>query len=25
MRNHVHSYAKAALAVDERDAISVAD
>jgi GntR family transcriptional repressor for pyruvate dehydrogenase complex len=25
MRNHVHSYAKAALAVDERDAISVED
>jgi GntR family transcriptional regulator, transcriptional repressor for pyruvate dehydrogenase complex len=25
MRNHVHSYAKAALAVDERDAISVQD
>ena len=25
MRNHVHSYAKAALAVDERDAISVDD
>jgi GntR family transcriptional repressor for pyruvate dehydrogenase complex len=25
MRNHVHSYAKAALAVDERDAITVED
>ena len=25
MRRHVHSYAKAALAVDERDAISVDD
>jgi GntR family transcriptional regulator, transcriptional repressor for pyruvate dehydrogenase complex len=25
MRRHVHSYAKAALAVDERDAITVDD
>jgi hypothetical protein len=25
MRRHVHSYAKAALAVDEREAISVDD